>query len=217
MIIYAFSGHIMMSGGLRILRQHSMYFGGVNGMAWALILMYLILIAPVKGGLLLQAEEGRQEGAWGVMLWGVLIRGHVSVRRDGQGRLRLEGVGRRKKQAAGKKGKWGKWIRMLGGKAPRYLLRKGVRPERLEVYVGIAAGDAALTALLCGALQGLAGMFPRLRARFYPCFGGKSSIRLRCIVSARLGILLFACVAGGIQRLLADKKEAKPWNIPSDA
>lgn len=193
------------------------------GIAWLLIVLYLVLITPVQGGVVFFAGEGRQGGAAGVLIWGIALQRQFQLTRDGEGRLRLEsgpkGKSQKPERDAPKKAR--KYIRILRalvrGDHARRLLKKALHISVLEGSVGVGTENAAHTALLCAALQGISSLLPQARLHVWPRFNGKSTLRLRCIVSARLGILLAACLLGAISYLLSGKKEEKAWNIPSDA
>ena len=191
-------------------------------MAWLLIMLYLILIAPVQGGVILSAGNGPVHGVIGAAVWGVIIQGRYSLLRDEEGQLRLESSFRRKKRKHPKDRrqrlqKIFQVLRaLLRANFARKLLRQGLHLQCLNGDIFLHLDDAAHTALVSSLLQALSGLSAKTDIRIHPSFMGPSALRIKCIVRFRLGILLIACLMGLISYRLSGKKEETAWNIPSD-
>ena len=73
-----------------------------------------------------------------------------------------------------------------------------VRFERLEIYGSVGLGDAAATALLCGALNGMAcglrGRAGRFRADVRPDFSNDFRVALSGMLTARTGQIIRAII-----------------------
>ena len=82
------------------------------------------------------------------------------------------------------------------GHAGNYLLRR-THLDALKAEGSISIGDAANTALLCGALQAAGGMLPHASVYLQPGFSaGHSDALLTCIISLRIGHFILAALIG---------------------
>jgi len=96
------------------------------------------------------------------------------------------------------------------GPAPRRALRvlSRLRIDRARLTGRVALGDAAATALACGALTGLAralsGRAGRVEVDVRPDFGGDVAVELDGMIRARTGQIILAAI-----RVLTE--EAFPW------
>ena len=80
--------------------------------------------------------------------------------------------------------------------AGAHLLRH-TRLDALQIEGSLCLGDAAYTALLCGALQAAGGMLPRAAVQLQPDFSAAdSSALLTCIISLRAGHIILAALMG---------------------
>lgn len=76
------------------------------------------------------------------------------------------------------------------------LLRRA-RLDALQIEGSICLGDAAHTALFCGALQSAGGMLPRSAVHLQPDFSAAHSNALFiCIISLRAGHIILAALIG---------------------
>lgn len=88
-----------------------------------------------------------------------------------------------------------KWL-WLGDKQPLVHLLRHCHVDALYALILLRAGDAAKAALLSGALQGIVACVPALHRdavhiRVLPeFFQDHSTIRLRCIIRVKVGILI---------------------------
>lgn len=80
--------------------------------------------------------------------------------------------------------------------AAAYLLRH-IRIPVLRIDGSLALGDAAHTALFCGALQSIGGMLPAAQVQLQPDFSSvHSNAQLICIISLRTGHIILAALLG---------------------
>lgn len=184
-------------------------------MPYVLITAYILLIAPVQIGLLVQWEKGRLSATVGIMAWGIRKRFPFLLSRNEQGKLQLQAPyipfrRSRKKHAD------------ILSLLPRLLyVRKKikfaihVRHFQIEAALALptAAGEALLFPLLSALLHAL---FPHGRCRIRPAFGEIGRGAALCIVDFRLGTLLIAGILWKTHRLSSNKKEEQAWNIPSE-
>ena len=195
-------------------------------MAWALIFLYLIAVTPVRAGVILRVGGGQElSGAAGVLVWGVRIGLKIGLVRNDEGGRQLY-VGRRMplpgevpaaSPAPGAADilRWARAVKRAN--RGRTLVKKAVSLDALELDALVPGFSAASAAIFTG-LAGMAGgLIPRLRVRARPAYQGMGALRIRCMISCRLGMLLAACALGTISFLMARKKEEKPWIIPSEA
>ena len=178
-------------------------------MLWLAAILYGLWITPLRLGVDLRVGETLPWAAWGVLVWGVPIRGQVGLQRDGTGALQLASVPRRKRsfRPASDTHILRRFAAAIGRPGPgRRLLRRGTCLARLDVMVQ-AGGDAARAALLTGLIQAAAGCLPRVRLRCRTVYGGAGALRARCIVDVRLGILWTAALMGWLNRPRAGWKE----------
>ena len=96
---------------------------------------------------------------------------------------------------------------LRGGLPALRAVLKHVTVRHLEVRLRVG-GDAALAAVITGLVRGIAGLLPRAGIRCDPGFGETGALRAKCILEARLGILLAAALAGRFARKARRKKEA---------
>ena len=187
-------------------------------MKW-LLLIYCLWITPLRAGASLTLGPGMPRAAWGILAWGVGVRGGLRLRRDPRGRLRLETHRARRlwhvlhapRRRGSRDG-----MKRLAGRARRIkeTLSRGVRLRCLEITVQ-AGGDAARAALITGALRALNAVWPRADIRCRPAFGAETAVRVRCIVETRLGTLWTAVLLGWFIHRRQGRKEEQPWSIPS--
>lgn len=191
-------------------------------MAAVLILLYLIAITPFRAGVVLHAGGGRESlGAAGVLVWGIRIQGRIGWTKGENGRrqLYLGKAAPTSNPAPGPGvGDILHWLRAVHtANQGRMLVKKAVSLDALEVDALVPGPDAAAAALLTGLAQVIGGLIPRLHVRARPAFSGSGALRVRCMISGRLGMLLAACALGTISYLKTRKKEEKSWIIPSEA
>lgn len=68
-----------------------------------------------------------------------------------------------------------------------------VSSSGMHLKLRIGAGDAAVTALICGSLSSALGCFPSIRLQIIPDFrAAQVCMQLKCIASFRLGKLLIS-------------------------
>lgn len=188
---------------------------------WLLILLYLILISPLRAGVVFSLGRGMPRAGLGIMIWGFSWQFHGALIRDKAGRLHLEasnGSGRkiRLRGLRGPSPSFGRLVRSFQkADRARALLRCSVHLESIRAAVEIGGGNAARTALWTGALMALGGILPPRTLLCRPAFGRESALRFHCIADARLGTLLTACLLGALAFLRTGRKEEKAWNIPS--
>ena len=91
----------------------------------------------------------------------------------------------------------------------RQFVRRHIHLDNLDALILLHTGDAALTALLSGGLQGLAALplAQRRKAHIHVMpdfFRGYSSVQARCIIHIRAGIMLLTMLM-----LLASRLQRK--------
>lgn len=88
-----------------------------------------------------------------------------------------------------------------GGPGTLWRTARRVRFDRLELTGTVSLGDAALTAVACGALNGLAGGLrlraARARVRVRPDFSNDFRLQLRGMLTARAGKIIWAALNQG--------------------
>ncbi len=189
-------------------------------MLFLFLIIYLVLITPVKLGAAVSVGGGPAGAAVGVMVWGFRRVVRIRVRRrDGVPRLCADVGGRSVILSPQMENGWStRMARMLlrsltgGGDCPRVL-----RLRALDGLIRIGGRDAGSIALLTGGLRALTALLPHSRIRCVPSFGGPSLLRLRCIAQARLGTILAAGLKTALRMRRTDRKEEGPWIIPSDS
>lgn len=194
-------------------------------MAWLGIVLYLIAVTPLRAGLTLHWDDSSLRGSLGVLVWGVRIQGTIGLVTNAEGKKQLY-IGRTlpppgfvpaaspAPEAAGLL----QWYRTVKrANRGRTLVKNAVKLDLLEADAAVPGFGAASTALFTGLARVAGGLIPGLRLRARPAWDGCGGIRLRCMISCRLGMLLAACALGTISFLMERKKEEKPWIIPSGA
>lgn len=189
-------------------------------MNWFLLctLVVFFLIAPVR----VSADvrwQGQADLALLIRVWGAPFRLRRRVLRTPKGHqfFTLHGT---EPPAATPAPRLRRGLAVLGAflrgdHARRFLLRH-VRLDGLDALAILSLEDAAATALLSGLAQGLASLMPRAwrrraRIRVQPGFPARQSLlQARCIVSFRLGSLLFAALLA----LVAYAAEAREHRVP---
>lgn len=151
-------------------------------MVWLMIVLYLIGITPLRLTALIRYPGDRPARVF-LRAWG--------FRLPTGGGMRLSGGSAGLREA----------LPVLRGLLRHSTLR------RLEIRVRVG-GDAALAAVITGLVRGIAGLLPRAGIRCDPGFGETGALRAKCILEARLGILLAAALAGRFARKARRKKEA---------
>ena len=111
-----------------------------------------------------------------------------------EGRLALKSASENPMKLQGKKGMPHPSVRFLL-KALWEILRK---TKPLKLYARIGTGDAALTALLCGAVSGIAPFFER--SDIAPVFE-KPYLELSGIIEIRAGNIIRAMALAGLQSI----------------
>lgn len=191
---------------------------------WLGLLMYLVLITPIRLGLQLEWEQGRlPRGRIGVLIWGAAIQRQFFGIRDENGTLRIETDFPVRKSPANSQGA-GDFARAIirafktlkRANVARGLLKKSIRLDRLDIRAHIGLEDAAATAMLSGALRAAGIFWRRGEWAIIPCFGQGNALYGRCILESRLGMIAMAGLLGLISDRLTEKKEEKTWIIPSD-
>lgn len=178
-------------------------------MSWTLLMIFLVLIAPVKAGALATVSKRGVRGAFGFMVWGVSVQGRFLLE-AGKREIR---IGSRPMKLPRKKSGRFSFSRLIRSGAWK-LLRRGVTIQRADAQMQLGLRDAAAAALLAGLAQALSGLLPGVRFRALPRLGGPWELRAKCIAETRLGILL---AAFALTALFRGQKEEKTWIIPSAA
>lgn len=184
-------------------------------MAYLMIVGYLVLIAPIKVGLLVQWEKSRFSITVGLMLWGIRKQFPFLWQRSPEGKISLHApfplsFKRRKRR------------KDLLSLLPRLLyvrkkIRLGIHLRRFQLHALLSLPDAAQTAKMCGLLSAVfALLFPHGHSRFLPSFQGKNRGQGVCIIDFRLGTLLMAILLWKSHELSHNKKEENTWSIPSE-
>ena len=169
-----------------------------------LLILFLLLLAPVKAGAVLFADREGVRGKIGVMVWGVRLQAEVRLCPGGS-EIRFRGkplppLRRRKGTGPVFRGQgWG-------------LLKRGVRVLRAEAACEIGFQDAAAAALLTGLVRAVSGFVPVLKLTARP--GPRFALAAKCIAESRLGILW---AAYALRLWGRGRKEDKAWIIPSAA
>ena len=181
-------------------------------MAWVLIALYIVFAAPVRLGAVFRWEKGAAEGRLGAMVWGVRRTVRLDLMLDAENRpaLRLLSGKRERTLPVGRPRKGARKSPGLRSAFEWLLSRAALRAD-----IRIGGGDAALAALVSGALSALGALIPRARVRCRPRYGGESGLFLACIAGARLGTIIAVCLRGWIMNRLQGKKEEKAWIVPS--
>ena len=184
-------------------------------MPYVLITAYILLIAPVQIGLLVQWEKGRLSATVGIMAWGIRRRFPFLLSRNTDGRLQLEKPflplpQRRKKQ--------NELLTLL----PKLLyvrkkLQFAIHLRHFHSEALLSLPSAASTAIACSLLSTLLQLlFPHGRIRIRPAYPANNRGSALCIVDFRLGTLLMAGILWKTHRPSHSKKEEQAWNIPSE-
>ena len=195
-------------------------------MAWALIVLYLVAVTPLRAGVILHIGGGQGiSGAAGVIIWGVRIGLKIGLIRNAAGKRQLF-IGRRMPlpgeapapAPAPGAGEILGWLRAVKrANRGRTLVKNAVSLDDLQLDALVPGFGAASAAVFTGLLQAAGGLIPGLRVRARPAYQGVGAARVRCMISCRLGMLLAACALGTVSYLMERKKEEKPWIIPSEA
>ena len=122
----------------------------------SLILLFAVLITPVKAGVVLSADPGTVRGRFGLLVWGWRLQKDFSWQQDKPPRLPVRRKG--------------------GSVLPALrLLQKAVRAGWIRLHgavrVNVGMNDAAAAALLTGLLRILGGAVPGLRLSASPRLG----------------------------------------------
>lgn len=174
-------------------------------LAGALLLVFLIVIAPIRAGLLLCVDGGPIRGRVGLMIWGIRLQAGFFLR---QGRWVLTVFGK-ELSLPSRGGKRLSLLPLLLEKRKRFP-RRGIVLRRAVIWADVALENAAAGALLTGWMRFLSGALPGWRVLPRFCPGGRSALRVCCIAESRLGILW-----AEYARLKRKKKEESAWSIPS--
>ena len=190
--------------------------------AGLLVFLYLLLITPIRAGVVLGKERAFPRGAVGVMVWGIRYTVHFVGRRDETGKFYIKTTlpGKRREKERPFAAPSPKIFHFLKGiRASRWawqMIKKGVHIQKGELHWILGGENAAAQALISGCLQAFFAFSRRFSLHLYPVFQGKSAFRFRCIVETRLGTLLAAGLLSGLYALAAGKKEDTSWIIPSE-
>ncbi|MBR3018073.1 MAG: DUF2953 domain-containing protein [Clostridia bacterium] len=189
-------------------------------MRWILLGIFLLLIAPVRIGVLLRWEHGKLTLTVGTMVWGVRVQTMIKASRDEAGALLLTAsLGQRILILRPGGQNAGKGIKALGlmlkSNTDRAALRKMIQLQTLDIFVQIGGQNAAFTAMTTGFLQALNPMLPFAHIACRPSFNGETKALIRCIAGARLGILCLAWLRWR-KRQRDSRKEETAWSIPSE-
>lgn len=166
-------------------------------MIWFILVLFILLISPVRAGMRVQWDEMGPRGAVGLMIWGLRGKADFSLTRGAAGSLRLTAAFHGKNlPLPQRKNRAELGVKLLGlllkSNGKNADLKKLVRVNTLNVTLRLGGGDAAALALGAGTLRALGSALPFLRFRCMPVLGGKTALRAVCIAESRLGILLMA-------------------------
>lgn len=162
-------------------------------MRFAAVFLYALMVTPVSAALFLRADKTEISGKIRFTLWGLtacipfsLVRHHGFFFCAGKKRIPLHVKKRRRPRLT------------VCFPPLKKQLHSWLRNVYLLLNVRIGTGDAAQTALLCGALISVFSVIPNAKAQIKPEYSAPV-IRgtLHCIVSFRLGklFLTFALLA----------------------
>lgn len=184
-------------------------------MPYVLVAAYVLLIAPMRVGLLVQWKKGKLSMTVGVMAWGIRRQFPFLLSRNAQGKLQLHVPPFPFHRSRKKR-------RDLLSLLPRLIyVRKKIKSAihmrhfQLEARLSLptAAGEAVTAAILANLLHTL---FPHGRFHIRPAYKENGGGTALCIVEFRLGTLLLAGVLWKTHRLSDNKKEEQVWSIPSE-
>ena len=180
-------------------------------MIWLGLVLFLLLIAPVRAGARLIWDEMGPRGAVGLMVWGLREQVDFSTGRSASGALRLAASFRGKSlRLPESRGNGKKMLQALGlllkSNGKNAALGRLVRVDTLNVALRLGGGDAAALALSAGALRAVGNALPFLRFQCVPTLDGKTALRAVCIAETRLGILLVAWLIQKKQRSVRSEK-----------
>lgn len=184
-------------------------------MPYVLIAAYVLLIAPMQVGLLLQWKKGKLSMTVGLMAWGVRKRFPFLLHRNEQGKLQLHiphfPIRRSRKKR-----------KDLLSLLPRLIyvrkkIKSAIHVRHFQVEASLALPTAAGEAICATLLTSLLHMlFPHGRCHIRPAYKDTGGGTALCIVDFRLGTLLMAGILWKTHRLSDSKKEEQVWSIPSE-
>ncbi|MBQ9262698.1 MAG: hypothetical protein IJ189_00635 [Clostridia bacterium] len=175
------------------------------------VILFLLLITPVKVGVVLCLGGGPVRGEIGVMLWGVRLQGRFELK-QGKPALSFRGKPLHLPHRKTNRPSLLPMLKSLLGNGVPSPFRPAISILKAEIIVDVGLQDAATVALLTGLLRSASVWLPVLKIHARPCFGGSSALHARCIAEGRLGMLLAAYLLAKQGR---KQKEEQPWIIPS--
>lgn len=189
-------------------------------MNWYLLAVsvYVMLITPLRLEALFSFNSGSLPECYiALLIWNTRLSAHVALRREADGHLALTVKRRSEKKTDGQKQMRGA-LRVLraiktADKARKTLWR-AIHLRFFSAFVIVGFQDAALTARVTGALQALFYALPPAfghNAFVRANFRGGGAARVRCILSARLGMLLSAAMLALLAYLASIREEKRKW------
>lgn len=184
-------------------------------MPYVLVAAYVLLIAPMKVGLIVQWKKEKLSMTVGVMAWGIRRQFPFLLSRNDAGKMQLHVPhfpfrrSRRKQKDL---------LTLL----PRLLyvrkkISSAIHVRHLQLESRLSLPTAASEAIYANLLTSLLyTLFPRGRFRIRPAFEENGGGTALCIVDFRLGTLLLAGILWKTHRLSDSKKEEQVWSIPSE-
>ncbi|MBR6185130.1 MAG: hypothetical protein IKQ41_02610 [Clostridia bacterium] len=185
-------------------------------MAWVLTILYVLLVSPLRAGILFRWKAGRADCRLGVLIWGARRTAEVKLRRDEKDYLGISlRSGRRERVFPLRFKRSGAWKNRWRKPGFHFLLRRLLPLFSVKADLCLGFDNAAETALLCGALNGVGALLPRVRLRCKPRYNGASSLSLLCIATARLGTIIALCLWAWMIGRRAGRKEENAWTVLS--
>lgn len=184
-------------------------------MPYVLVAAYVLLIAPIQVGLLMQWKKGKLSMTVGVMAWGIRKQFPFLLSRNEMGKLKLHVPSFPFHRSRKKR-------RDLLSLLPRLIyvrkkIKSAIHVRHFQVEARLSLPTAAGEAIYANIITSLLYMlFPNSCCRIRPAFEENGGGAALCIVDFRLGTLLWAGILWKFHRLSDSKKEEQVWSIPSE-